>query len=486
MSVDSDGLGRSAASGTSWTVAGQLVRTALLFVSTAVLARLLTPGVFGVMAVVTSVVALGELVYQMGLSTAAARQAELSSAQRSNLFWVNTGLGVLLAVACFLLASPASALLSMPSLGPALQAVSVTFVLNGAAAQFRAEVNRRLRFRALAAIDTVPAVFGLLCALAVSAQTRSVWVLVAQYVGVSVLTCALAVWLGRWAVGLPDRHASIREIVRFGTGLFGTQAIAYVTKNIDNLAIAYVLGPGPLGLYSRAYQLLMAPMAQLTAPLTRVYVPVLSRVSSDSERHLRYLTLVGTVPVALLGPIYALAAGAAAPVVDILFGPQWTEAVPVFQVLALGGIFRSFAQLSFWAYLSLDATGAQLRFYLWSQPIVVVAILAGLPWGILGVAVGHSVGYALIWVLGVWRLGAATGLRSAPLLGEGLRALTWLCVPVGGLAFVLSGTLTWSWLALGSSIAAALVWTALIARVTPYGRELADRGRSALATLRRA
>lgn len=480
-----DELGRRAASGTSWTLAGQATRTALLVLSTAVLARLLSPDDFGVMAVVTTVVAFGELLYQMGLSTAAARQEHLTRGQQSNLFWINAAAGAVLAVACVAVAPVLATVFDMPELRPALSVVAVSFLLNGVSAQFRAEINRRLDFRALTLVDTLPPFVGFGAAVLLTTVERSPMVLVGQYVVTSAVGCGMALWLGRWRLGLPDRAASVRDILRFGGGLFGTQAVAYLTRNVDNLAIGYVWGAGPLGIYSRAYQLLMAPMAQITAPLTRVYVPVLSRIAADRERHQRYVLLIGTIPGAVMGSCYALAAGAAEPLVRLLFGAQWSAMVPVFQVLAVGGIFRALSQLTFWVNLSLDAAGAQLRFYLWSQPIVVAAMLAGLPWGILGVAVGHSVGYALHWFLGVWQCGRATGFDRRQLLRNGLGSLALLSVPVAALTSWTSTALDGRpWWALVASLGAAGVWAALVMTLTPYGRHLRRRMAAAVRSVR--
>ncbi|GEK21483.1 lipopolysaccharide biosynthesis protein [Cellulomonas xylanilytica] len=482
--VAGDSLGRSAATGTSWTVLGQGVRTIVLLVSTVVLARLLDPDDFGVMAVVTSVVAFGELVYGLGLTTAAAREANLSRAQRSNLFWVNTALGVVMAAVAYGLAGPLSDLFDMPTLQPALMVVSGTFVVNGLAAQFRAEINRTLRFRALMIVDTVPTVLGFTAALAVATTQRTIWVLVAQYLVIALTGCLLAVVLARWLPGLPSRAAKIGDLLRYGIGLFGTQIVAYFTRNVDNYAIGYVWGAAPLGVYSRAYQLLMAPMSQISAPLTRVYVPILSRVASDLGRHLRYVRLVATIPEVLLGSLYAIAAGAASPLILILFGERWMEMVPVFQALAIGGVFRALNQVTFWVFLSLGASTQQFRFYLWSQPLVAVIMLAGLPWGIVGVAVGHSVGYALNWLLSLSQVRRSTGFDSGALLRDGLWSVAIFATPLGALAFGASILLVSPWSALLVTAGVCAGYIAVVVLTLPFGKRVLGDARRAVAEVR--
>ena len=135
------------------------------------------------------------------------------------------------------------------------------------------------------------------------------------------------------------------------------------------------------------------------------------------------------------GTIFALSAALAEPIVAVLFGPDWTAVAPVLAILALGGIFRSLMQVCFWIYTSLGLTRAQLKFYLAAQPILIAAVLIGLPWGILGVAVGHSIGFLVYWILSLWWVGRVSGVDSRQLATDAVRALLLFAAPVGISAF---------------------------------------------------
>lgn len=408
------------------------MRVVLLLASTVVLARILSPEDFGVMAIVLSIVAFGELFRDFGLTTASAREQYLSEGQKTNLFWTNTGLGLALAVFCFFLAGPVSVIFHLESLRDAVQWISLVLLLNGMAAQFRAELNRQLRFLALSVVDTVPAAFGLIAALLWAWLVEPDYsVLVVQQLAVAISGLIAAFIAAGLRPGLPKRDESIRSLFRFSAGLFGTQGIAFFTKNIDNLSLGYFWGTAPLGLYSRAYQLLMMPLNQIAAPMTRVMVPILSRVQANEKTFNRYLIKSQTIGGVGLCSLYGLCVGLALPIVGIVFGPNWLGMTPIFQILAIGGIFRVLSQMTFWIFLAKGQSGAQFRFYLISQPVIVVLILAGLPWGVGGVAIGHTLGYALNWIWALWWCGRKTHTVVSPLLRSGIYNIIFFAVPAG-------------------------------------------------------
>lgn len=466
-------LGRQAVRGASATITGQLVRLVFLLASTVVLARILSPEDFGLVAIVMSIVALGELFRDFGLSMASARSLTLSHGQMSNLFWINTMFGLLLAAGGYLLASPVATIFSQPNLYDIVVALSLTFILSGFSTQFRARINQRMMFKRLAIVDTTPVIAGLIGALAYAGIFGAdYWVLVAQQAITSLVAAIMATALSGWWPGWPSRRASIREVVGFGLGVFGSQSVAYVTKNVDNLSLGYFWGPSVLGVYGRAYQLLMLPLSQLAAPLTRVAVPILTRVKDDRERFQRFLIqgqLVGGVG---LGIIYGVACGFAFPLVEIVFGNEWIGMAPILQALAVGGVFRGLNQITFWIFLAKNKTGAQFRFYLLSQPLIIAAMLAGLPWGAIGVAIGHSIGYFLNWILSLWWCGRVTDTEMGQIAKNGLKSIFVCVIPIVGIGILTSLLVQSEWLAIGIGFLGIAAYGVLAYFVFPFIRDV--------------
>lgn len=424
-------LSDTAARGTGVTLAAQALRAGLQFASVVVLARLLTPEDFGLVAMVAAVIGIADLVRDFGLSSAAIQAKTLSDAERTNLFWVNLAMGTGCA-ALVLAARPWIVdLYGEQRLSAIVVVLSSVFVLSGATTQFRADLTRRLRFSALAMTDVLAQASGIAAAVSLAVAGQGLWALVYQQVVTAAVLCASSVYFSRWLPGLPDRNTSLRRFFRFGGGLLGTQAIHYLTKNVDNVALGAVWGAVPLGLYSRAYQLLMMPLSMINAPMTRVALPVLSRVQQDDATFARYLQKAQLVACYLTATLFTVGAGLAAPVVLVLLGEGWAPVAPIFAVLAIGGVFRSVSQISYWIYLARARTGAQLRMYLSIGPVMVLLILAGVPWGPIGVAVGHSVAHLVQWVVALVHAGRAADVDVRPLFRTATRSVLLVSAPCG-------------------------------------------------------
>ena len=429
-------LASTAVRGGAVTLLAQGGRILVGFTSTVVLARLLSPSDFGLVAMAVAVVGVADLLRDFGLSTAAIQAKHLSQTQKSNLFWINALVGGICAAGVFLLAVPIAAFFEQDALIGVVRALAAAFLINGLSTQFKVQITRQLRFGRLACIEFTGPLMGLACGIAVSLLTTSYWVIVVQQISAATTGLVLSVFSARWWPGRPRRCGQMRDLLTFSLDMLGTQLIAYVAKNVDSIAIGRVWGPTQLGIYDRAYQVLVVPLNQLNAPLSRVAIPVFARLSGDDAAFTTAMRKAQLLTSYCTGTIFALSAALAEPIVAVLFGPEWTAVAPVLAILALGGVFRSLMQVCFWIYTSLGLTRAQLKFYLSAQPILIAAVLIGLPWGIVGVAVGHSVGFGIYWILSLWWVGRVSGVDSCRLATDAVRALLLFAAPVGTAAFI--------------------------------------------------
>jgi len=442
-------------------------------VSIVVLARLLSPSDYGLLAMVTAVIGVGELLRDLGLSVAAVQSRTLSAGEKSNLFWVNTLIGAVLTALVFSLSWAISALYDQPELVTITQVLALTFFLNGIAAQFKAQINRDLRFMVLGVCEAAPQAMGLLIAILVALQGGGYWALVAQAMVVAGSALILDVLCARWRPGLPDRRVSIRRFLRFGGALAGTQGLAYVAKNIDNVLLGVFYGSGVLGIYSRAYQLIVLPLNQMTAPLSRVAIPILSRLQDDREKFVRYLKSGQFFTVTLSAVFYGSMIGLADPIVRVVLGDRWLAVIPVLQALSISGVFRAMGQVPYWIFVALGLTGRQFKIYAVSQPIVIIAILLGVPWGGVGVALGCSIGYLLFWFVQMWWAGRVSGISTLSLIGSGLGLVCLIGIPVVAIGFAVTSAFDSAMSSLGVGLLGVFAYTAIITLAVPaYRRQL--------------
>jgi PST family polysaccharide transporter len=482
-------LGDAAARGASITLLAQLYKTVLQLAATMLLARMLAPDDFGLIAMVLSVIGISEIFRDFGLSSAAIQAKSVSKAERTNLFWANTGLGAASAAVVALCAPLIALLYADDRVVPIVLALSFSFVLSGMVTQYTADMSRRLMFRKMAIIEMVSPTVALAAAVVLALLGAAYWALVVQQLLSLTVLLVLSVIAARWLPGLPRRDVSIRHFMRYGVALFGTQVIAYLTKNIDNIAIGVAWGPTALGFYDRAYQLLMAPLRQINAPMTRVALPVLSRVHEDTPRFEHYLLRAQIVGGYVTATVFALAAGMAEDIVLIVFGEDWLPVVPIFAILALGGVLRAVSQISYWIFLASGHPGAQLKMYLVTRPLMILVIVAGVPWGAVGVAVGSTVAYSLHWIISlIWSCRVA-GVRVRPLLGNTLRILLTVSVPAGVIAWLVALLDLPPFLTVLAALVAAAAYLGLVALASTTARKdfsvIVDFGMRAVGRRRR-
>ena len=236
------------------TVTGQGARIGIQIVGLVVLARLLSPYDYGLFAMVTAVIGVAEVFRDFGLSSAAVQAKTVSAQQRSNLFWVNTGIGLLLtglAVAC---APLVARLFGQPELTGLTMLVAVTFLMNGVATQFRADLNRHMRIGVLVVADVIGQAAGLVAGVVAATMGAGYCALaVMAIVGSGVGTAMLIVPCG-WIPGRPRRGTPMKAFFTFGGGFVPLRLLSYSARSADSVVLGATLGPTPLGLYSRAYQ----------------------------------------------------------------------------------------------------------------------------------------------------------------------------------------------------------------------------------------
>ncbi len=231
-----------------------------------VLARLLTPEDYGLVAMVGVMVTLGEIFREFGLGAASIQAPTLSRGQRDNLWWANTGIGALLVVLTLALAYPLASFFDEPAVVPIAQVMALIFIFNGMASQYRAQLTRHMRFTALIVPDLVGQVAGLALGVAAAVAGWDYWSLVVMQVGQAVVTLVLLAAVSRWLPRWYDRSAEMKPFWRFGFHMLGSQLVGYMGNNADTMVLGHRLGAAELGLYDRAYRLVMVPWPRCGPP----------------------------------------------------------------------------------------------------------------------------------------------------------------------------------------------------------------------------
>jgi PST family polysaccharide transporter len=188
-----------------------------------------------------------------------------------------------------------------------------------------------------------------------------------------------------------------------------------------------------------------------------------------------------------LGLGFSMLAGLATPVVQLLFGEAWMGVVPILTWLAIGGIFKGIDSANYQIWVAKGLTGSLVKTYMVSRPLMILIILLGLPWGPVGVAIGHLVAAAGFWAFSLWFVCRMSGLDSRPLYAQTLRALALVIVPAGFVAHVVSAAIAEPQPALLFGSIAALGWAVLVSlAIRPLRRDVLPLWRAARAVVGRS
>ena len=474
--------------GLIWVGSSTGVVTVARLVNLIVLARLLTPADFGVMAVATVIIGLAHLVADAGLPAALVQRQTVSPADLKSALSL-----ALFGAFCtsWLIASYAEQienLTAMPGLGVLLFAMLPALVATALFGPTEAMLRRELAFRVLARIDVVSYMLGYFAvSILLAALGFGIWSLALAYVMERCMRCIQLLATGRARLELGICFTSARKLLHFGIGYTAAAVANLAATRGDKTAVTRVGDPSLVGEYDRAYQLMVLPANIMDKVVARVLFPALSSIQHDvaalKRNYLRGLNLTAM----LMMPISVMSALLSNELVSIVLGSQWTGTASTFFYFAWAMMFRCSYKIG---DELAQASGAVYR-RAWRQGVYALAViagaLAGAEWGISGAAIGVSIAIAGNFFLMSQLANSITNTSWTELAkahrGAALIAITCftLAAPIAMLA---RHYLMPNWVVVAASVGMATLGSAIVlfrypAVVGDEGRWLLDLGRTA-------
>lgn len=359
--------------------------TVIQLVQTLVLARLLGPEQFGLMAMVLMVVLFGDLFGQMGLNDAIIPRKDVSRAELSSLYWFSIAWGGLIYLIIYTLTPLIALGFSEPQLKTLLPVTLISIVITPFGTQFFALLQKSLKFHLLASVEIASALLGLFVAVASAwIWDQGVWALVWGHLSRNTAGTIVFMAYG-WLVGpRPRLHfatADLHGFLRFGLYRVAANGANFVVSRVDQILIGSLLGAQALGFYSMAANITLLPIQKISPVIAKVAFPVFAKIQDDIPllkrgymELLKILTFINApvlIGMAVIAPI----------AVPVLLGEQWTESVLLIQILAIYALLRSVGNAS--GSLIMGLGRADITFF-WNlgllfavPPVVYVASLTG-------------------------------------------------------------------------------------------------------------
>lgn len=407
--VDADLKTRSVRGGLITAVV-QVARVILMLLSQVLLARLLDPADFGLVAMVAPVIGFVQVIADLGITQALVSAPGLRIRQINAFFWLNVSIAIALAVVAAASAPLIAWLYGEPRLVPVVLACSGLILVSGVGLVQAALLNRQMRFGAIAAIDVTALLASVAAGVAAAAAGWGYWALIVAQAAFGVATTGLVMACASWRPYRPGWDGGALGLIRFGGAVTAANLVNYVNVSVDNVIIGSQLGKIPLGLYDRAWKLAVQPITQIQSPFNRVAIPILSRLAGDADAYRNAFLKMLQILLAFSMPVMICAAVTAVPLVELALGERWVAIAPLFAWMTLSGIVAPINAAAFWLLITQGRVREQVRLSMMVAAINVSAYLIGVRFGLVGLA---AVSVASVYLLQVPLL-IGSAIRRGP------------------------------------------------------------------------
>lgn len=386
--------------------------------STVILARLLTPSDFGLIAMVTAFSLLLQNFGVNGFSEAIIQKDGINHKSISTLFWVNAAISACLTI-IFMLLSPVIAwFYKSPQLTTITPFIALSIISAGMTTVHMAILRRNMQFYLASVISIIAMIVRYSTAIIMAWMGWGYWALAASTVMLP-LTTAVCGWMFcRWRPGKPGSIKEIIPLLSFAFHTYGNFTLDYFSRNMDKLLIGWRYGAQSLGYYKKAFDLFVLPASQLIVPIHNVALSALSRLTDEPEKYSLYYLKTLSI-VAFIGmPLSAILTLTGKDIILLVLGSQWTKAGEIFCYFgaSIGMMFIQSTQG--WLHLSLGRPDRWFRWSILSLLITGCFFLIGLPFGIEGVAIAYSSSYYLLVIPCIWYAGRPIKLNMFSLISS--------------------------------------------------------------------
>lgn len=381
----------------------------------AVLARLLRPTDFGLIAMAFPIVVIATVLRNFGLDIGIINREQLDAPLVNSIFWLSLRLNFLMALALAAMAPALAWFYGEPRLiGVTLALASGVFVLS-LGAQHETILKRQMRFDLLSATNVLSTLAGAIAAVVSALLGAGYWSLVIQTVATffvrSLLAWTICDWRPRWKhTRSEELESTLRSMRASGRNLTGTRVLNLASTYFDRVIVGWLAGASVLGLYENGRRLAFFAVDALYSPLLDVAVAGFSRAGSDDARYRSFAIKSVKLVLAMMLPALAFIFVEAGPVTSLLLGAQWSGAIPFARLLAVAAFAQSLTRTLTWFYLSRDETARQVRWFALQTVVIFAAICFG-AWrnGPYGVACARAAATCLLAIPAIFY-----GLSQSP------------------------------------------------------------------------
>jgi O-antigen/teichoic acid export membrane protein len=410
---ESKDLGRLALRGGIVSVAVQYGNGALQIAAAIILARLLVPEDFGLVAIVTVLTSFAPLLIDFGLGDATTQKSKITQTQVSSLFWLSSVIGLTIAAVVAACSPLIAWLYRDPRLEPIALCAAITFVLAGVSNQHLALLRRTMQFSKIAKIQLLGTLAGIAIAVIIAICGYGYWALVLRPI-TNAFFVAFGAWLAcRWRPGFPVVDSEVKSMVRFGLHVVGFSVTYTLARSVDRIALGLFYRPDQVGYYQNAMTLYDNSIFSALIQMHTVGSATLSKLQSNPAALRKKYEAALSALAFFVMPLSAILSVTAEDLTVVLLGEKWRVAGSLLSIIALRGILHVVEGSQGWLHLSVGRADRWRNWGIVSLVVQVVAVLGCLPFGVKGVAVAVVAASWLIAVPSITYAGRPIGIGAA-------------------------------------------------------------------------
>ncbi len=385
-----------------WAVLDKFSGSVLSFVVTIVLARLLSPEDFGVVAMVMVFFDFSAVFVESGFSTALIREKTISEADKSTTFLFNVAAAVLLYGVLFATAPYIAIFFHQPLLTLLVRVMGLSLIVNALSIVQHSVLIQQIDFKTQTLVRLAGVAVSGGAAISLAHAGWGVWSLVARFMALDLVTTLLYWMLGGWRPRLQFSRESFRRLFGFGWRILAAAVLDKFYFHVYKLLIGRFFSAAALGYYSQAGNFTNMVINTLFRTVQSVTYPVLAKLQDDREKlKMGYRKMLQMSSFVIVPALTALAV-LAEPVVQVLVGDKWLPCVPMLQLLCLSGLTIHFSTVNLNMLLVLGRSDLSLRLEVVKKGVITLAIAVGIFFGIYGLIVGEAVAAYINLAINVW------------------------------------------------------------------------------------
>ena len=375
---------------TFWTTLEGVGKELLSFAVFLLLARMLNPEAYGLIAIATVFVSVIGTLSELGFQKAIVQVADIAPRHLHGAFWLSLTVSCLLYLCIWASGPILSTVFGEPELQSIIRWLGLLVVLRSLTVVQRGLLVRRFQFKALALRSIASIAIGGAVGVGLAMRGYTVWALVGQQLA-SAVAATLTLWFSaNWTPEFRFSWSGAKTLLPFSLTVTGSDLLVVANQQVDKLLIGAYLGKIELGAYSIAYKAYVVASQVILQPLSRIALPAFSQLQNDLPRlRMAYYTAVSVGTAASL-PIFLLILLSVDRLIPALFGIQWIESIPVLQLLLVASCVHSVNSFTAPLLLALGRARTVFRLTIINAALNVLGLMIAIKWGVVAVALAFA------------------------------------------------------------------------------------------------